>query len=273
MKWKKAVRLALILIVVVMLVHIASAVTLDKHIEFKNLTFYSAKLPAEMDGYRIAFMTDLHAISVEDLQAAVRGVNDLRPDLLLLGGDFSPSAEGFARTLEIISGVAATDGIYGVEGNHDNAADLFAAMETFGIHPLSNSGVQIRQNFFVAGVEDLWNRSPNIDKAVENAQPDDFVLLVAHNPDITMLQDTKPVDLILSGHIHGGQITLFGLWAPALISQRGITAYGQRFMSGWAKSRDDVPVYVSNGMGTFSGVPRIFARPQVILLTLRVPGA
>jgi predicted MPP superfamily phosphohydrolase len=82
-----------------------------------------------------------------------------------------------------------------------------------------------------------------------------------------MIQDTTSVDLILSGHTHGGHVTFLGIWAPELTLRKTITDYGQRFMSGWTESRDDTPVYVSNGTGHVS-VPRIFARPQVILLTL-----
>ncbi len=105
--------------------------------------------------------------------------------------------------------------------------------------------------------------------ATTESKRDDFVLLLAHNPDITMRQDTSNVDLTLSGHTHGGHVTFFGLWAPALTWNTVITDYGQRFMSGWAESRDGTPVYVSRGTGTFERTPRVFARPQVILFTLQ----
>jgi len=84
-------------------------------------------------------------------------------------------------------------------------------------------------------------------------------------PSITMVQDTTECDLILCGHTHGGQVTLFGIWAPYLTMKRSITGYGQRFMSGFSESKDGVPVYVSNGTGEF--FPRVFARPQVIIFT------
>lgn len=247
--------------------HAISALTLDKMVEYKKVPFHSPKIPAEMNGYTVAFITDTHAISAQALEAVVREVNALHPDLLILGGDFPTSAGALERSMEILSHAVTTDGIYGVEGNHDNYKALFAAMERHAIHPLSNSGAHVRDHLYVAGVEDLWNRAPSVEKAVKGARGDDFVLLAAHNPDVTMRQDTSSVDLIVSGHTHGGQITLFGLWAPALTPRKTITAYGQRFMSGWAKSRDGTPVYVSNGTGTFADVPRVFARPQVILIT------
>ena len=257
----------IILLAAVILVHIVSALTLDKRIKYKKVPFHSEKIPVEMNGYRIAFITDTHAIPAWELKKVVLETNKWQPDLLILGGDF-PSGDAAGRSMEILSKVEAADGIYGVEGNHDYYINLFAAMERYAIRPLSNSGVRVREHFYLAGVEDLWNRDPDVAKAIEEAQPDDFVLLVSHNPDVTMTQDTSLIDLILSGHTHGGQATFLGLFAPALSLRKSITDYGRRFMSGWAASRDGVPVYASNGTGTFEKIPRVFARPQVIFLTL-----
>jgi len=83
-----------------------------------------------------------------------------------------------------------------------------------------------------------------------------------------MKQDTESVDLILSGHTRGGHITFFGVWAPMLAFRKTITDSGQRFMSGWSESRDGIPVYVSNGTGKYTDIPRVFARPQIIIITL-----
>ena len=257
------------IVVLTILAHAVSLFTFDRIIEYKKITFRSPRIPKEMNGYKIAFISDTHAMPVGDLEKVKQELNKWHPDLLLLGGDF-PAGDGAKRIMAKLSQVETTDGIYGVEGNHDNYVNLFAAMEQYSIHPLSNSGARVREHLYIAGVEDLWNRNPSIDEAIRDALPDDFVILVSHNPDITMLQDTTSVDLILSGHTHGGQITLFGLWAPALHFRPGVTKYGQRFMSGWATSRDGIPVYVSNGTGFFERIPRIFARPQVILLTLGV---
>lgn len=250
------------------LIHVVSMLTLDKTIEYKKISFASAKVPMKMNGYKIAFISDTHAMTVQDLKEVVLKLNFWQPDLLLLGGDFPSSGNAPLRSMEVLSQVAAADGIYGVEGNHDNYITLFAAMEQYSIKPLSNSGAYVREHFYLAGVEDLWNRSPDIALAVQGAKPDDFVLLAAHNPDTAMLQDTASVDLILSGHTHGGHITFFGIWAPNLTFRKTVTDYGRRFMSGWAQSRDGTPVYVSNGAGYLANVPRVFARPQVILISL-----
>ena len=168
--------------------------------------------------------------------------------------------------MEILSTVEAPDGVFGVGGNHDRPTSLFAAMEEYSIVPLSNSGLYVRDHFYLAGTKDLWSRDASIAQAIDGTVPEDFVLLLSHNPDIAMQQDTSGVDLILSGHTHGGQMTFFGVWAPLFTFDTTITEYGQRFRSGWALSKDDVPVYVSNGTGEY--MPRVFSRPQVILITL-----
>ena len=267
-KMKTVLKILILLLFIVVLIHIFVALTLGRSLQYKEIPFHSSKVPAEMNGYKIAFISDTHAISAKELEGIVSRVNQWQTDLVVLGGDFPSIDDAPKRSMEILSKIESPDGIFGVEGNHDNYATLFAAMEEYGMHPLSNSGIYPREHFYVAGVEDLWNHEPNIEKAIAGTSADDFVLLLAHNPDVTMQQNTTGVDLILSGHTHGGQITFFGVWAPALTLRKNITDYGQRFMSGWAQSHDGTPVYVSNGAGTFSGIPRVFARPQVILITL-----
>ncbi|MCL2058327.1 MAG: metallophosphoesterase [Oscillospiraceae bacterium] len=249
------------------MIHAAHALTFDRIIEYKEVSYRSGAVPAELDGYRIAFICDIHALPTDKLAAVVERLNALQVDLLALGGDYPRTGGAPMRTMEILSHAEAPDGIYGVEGNHDNFRNVIAAMVECGIMPLSNSGARARDGLYIAGVEDLWRRTPDIEAAVSGAQSDDFVLLLAHNPDITMLQDAAPADLVLSGHTHGGQITFFGVWAPYFTVKDSITRYGQRFRSGWARSRDDVPVYVSNGIGEY--MVRVFARPQVIIITLK----
>ena len=265
---RRTIRAIFTIGIVVVLIHVAHALTLDRIIQYREVSFASQNLPAEMDGYRIAFITDTHNISAERLSAVTRELNNRQIDLLLLGGDFGwtqPSISLCPHTLEILSAIQTTDGAFGVAGNHDNHNVLFPAMRAHGITPLPSSGVHIREGFFLANV---WNLLPGDASLADVTQETDFVLLLSHNPDISMRNDTTGVDLILSGHTHGGQITFLGLWAPALTHSSSITNYGQRFMSGWAYSRDGTPVFVSNGTGEYRRLPRVFARPQVIVITL-----
>ena len=263
---KKFTKVVLAAVIAVAAVHIIHALTLDRIVQYTEISFNSPNIAPELDGYRIAFISDTHLISDERLWGVVNELNRRELDLVILGGDFARNTGIMQNTVRILSHIEATDGIYGVEGNHDRHFNLFPAMEAHGMIPLSNSGYHIRDGFFLAGTEDMWNRRPNISRAIEGTGASDFVILVSHNPDVTMRQDTAGVDLILSAHTHGGQIAFFGIWAPYFTATRSLTAYGQRFRGGWAESRDGVPVFVSRGVGEY--LPRVFARPQVVIFTL-----
>ena len=252
-------------------IHIIHALTLDRVIQYVEIPFHSDRLPPELEGYRIAFISDAHYISMMQLREIVTHLNTniANIDLLLLGGDNPINPHKSWNILHILSHVNTTDGIFGVEGNHDRREYLFPAMLDNGIIPLFNNGREVRPNLFIAGtscMRRVYPVSASIERAIQNAQPDDFVILLTHKPDIVMQQSTRGVDLVLSGHTHGGEITFFGKWAPAL-TFTNVTGYGQRFMSGWASSRDYTPVYVTNGIGNHT--IRMFARPQVVIITLK----
>jgi len=264
-KFRVAIALGLI-IALIPVIHIVHGLTLDRKINYVETEFYSELWPAVLNGYRIAFMTDIHTITDEDMRKATAELNERDLDLLLLGGDFSMHHERYQGTVREIAQINTTDGIFGVDGNHDDFKKLFSAFELNGIIPLDNSGTHIRAGFYLAGVRDMWNRDPNIKDALKNASADDFVLLISHNPDEAMTQSTIGIDLILSGHTHGGQITFFGY--PFYLLRNSITSYGTRFAYGFSESPDGTPVFVSSGVGPYYIVPRIIARPEVIIFTM-----
>ncbi|MDL2237219.1 metallophosphoesterase [Christensenellaceae bacterium OttesenSCG-928-K19] len=253
---------------IILLIHIVSMLTLDRSIQYTETELVSERLSPSLDGYVIAFITDTHTFPEEEACSVVRHINERGADLLLLGGDHAQDGT-VGDLMAILAEAEVTDGIYGVEGNHDDFQELFTAMRQHGITPLDNDGVQLQDGLYLAGVADLWNRTPDIRQATEGASKDDFVLLLCHNPDVNMQQNTERADLILSGHTHGGHATLFGLWAPALTLRDTITSYGQQFMQGWCKGAYGTDVFVSRGAGWFKNTPRVFARPEVVYITLR----
>jgi len=274
-KSKATLTLGLI-ITAIFLIHVGHSVTLDRIIQFIEIDFYSENWPTELDGYRIAFMTDKHSITDEDMANVIAELNVRNLDLLLLGGDFSSDVfrggNHYQGTVREISKTITTDGIFGVDGNHDHYARLFYAKERYGITPLGNTGIEIRAGFYLAGVHDFWNRDnnnvleANIADAISGANEDDFILLITHNPDITMVQSTTGIDLIVAGHTHGGQVTFFGF--PFYLLRPGITNYGLRFAHGFNYSADGVPIFTSRGTGPYYNWPRVFARPEVIIFTM-----
>lgn len=263
---KCAWRVFFILFVIVAGIHIVSAFTFDRIIQYKEISFSSPKIPKDLDGYVIAFITDTHDIKPAKLMQIIDRVNARNVNLMLLGGDYVwHDSDG---TMRILSRVKTRDGVYGVDGNHDSLKDLRLSMSKYGFTLLEDRGFEIKPGFYLGGVTFFGGDQPfpSIKNAVAQAGDNDFVLLLAHNPDIALMQSTEKVDLVLAGHTHGGQITLFGLWAPGL---KSVTAYGHKFKAGWVDVQHNTKVFVSKGLGTSGTSTRVFARPQVIFLTLR----
>lgn len=262
---KYGFRILLGLVAAIVFLHGASAITLDRMLQYKEVSFSSPQIPKALDGYVIALVTDTHDIKPAKLAQMADRINARGVDLLLLGGDYVWHDSD--ATMAVLSGIKTKDGVFGVDGNHDSLADLRRTMPKYGFTLLEDAGQTIKPGFYLGGVTFSGGDklAPSIKNAVAAATEGDFVLLLAHNPDIAQMQDSSRVDLTLAGHTHGGQVTFFGLWAPAL---KGITLYGHKFKSGWAETKHGSRVFVSRGIGTSESSIRVFARPQVIFVTL-----
>jgi predicted MPP superfamily phosphohydrolase len=232
----------------------------------------SADLPAAFDGLRVAFIADIHLgpfVSGGYVHRVVNEVNGLHPDLVILGGDYAyRDAAAIPAAFVQLARLRAPLGVYAVLGNHDHylgATATSAAMAAAGIHDVDNRGVWLTRGgsrLRLGGVDDLWKGAQNLPGAVGDARERDFVLLVSHNPDYAERLHGAPVDLMLSGHTHGGQVALPG-WAPILPSN-----YGQKYRAGIAHA-GRTTVLVTTGVGTTVVPLRLFARPEIVLLTLR----
>ena len=231
-----------------------------------------AQLPKSFDGLQIAFLTDIHHgpfTSLDYVSAVVRTTLVLRPDLIILGGDYSLKDRKYIRPcLDVHAALTAPFGVYGVLGNHDywhGVAETRAGLKAAHIEELTNTGVWLRRGtdrLRLAGVDDLWTGRADVTAALGDATSDDACLLVSHNPDLAeMLRDPR-VGLMLSGHTHGGQV-VFPTGAPFVPSR-----YGQKYLHGLVRA-PETQVYVSRGLGT-SGVPiRLASRPEINLITLK----
>lgn len=248
------------------LVHVTSMLTVDRIIQHKDMVVRSKKIRRELDGYKLAFVTDLHHLSDKKLMEMVDEINSHEPDLLVLGGDFSEKDTVLRAQLEALSRVKTSDGIYGVDGNHDDPAVLFPLMEEHGMTALPNTGKHLREGLYLGGVEDFRERNPDLDLALGGARADDFVIMLSHNPELVESHYTGGVDIMLCGHTHGGHTTLYGKYSPLLLM---MSRTGHKYQKGWVPLKEGGMLYVCNGIGIHHGLPRVFARPQVAYLTLR----
>ncbi|HOM03570.1 MAG TPA: metallophosphoesterase [Acetivibrio sp.] len=229
-------------------------------------------IPDSFDGKRIVFASDIHHgpyFSRERVRNMVEKVNSLNPDIIFVGGDYvEKSREYIKPCFEELSHLEAPLGRFGVLGNHDyyrNGELVRQSMKEAGITLLDNAAQWITYGsgrIKVCGVGYFNRYLYPIESYLEDVGEDDFVILLSHDPDYAETIRNYKIDIVLSGHTHGGQVTLFGLWAPYIPS-----IYGQKYRTGVADTKY-TRVYVSNGVGT-SGIPiRFFARPEIVVLEL-----
>lgn len=236
-------------------------------------------LPAAFDGLTVAFLSDLHCgdqTTRAFLERVVDETNRLKPDLILLGGDYVTEGTDYIRPVgKILSRLRAPLGTYGVLGNHDFYADatgVRTALKRAGVVAVDNGGRWLTRGdsrLRIAGVGDLWEDVPDLGAALAGTGPNDTVILLSHNPDYAMEITDPRVGLVLSGHTHGGQIQLPRV--GALITN---SRYGRRLAAGLTRIRS-FHLYVSRGLGTVMLPFRYNCPPEITFLTLRrnVPGS
>jgi predicted MPP superfamily phosphohydrolase len=232
------------------------------------------RLPGVLDGFRIVFMSDVHAgpyFGHRRMRMLVNLVDHLEPDALILGGDYVGGRRDGASTFyPHASDFQARYAKVAVLGNHDvweGADEARAGLRGAGFDLLENRNVRIDVDgavVAIAGVDDLYTGQPSVALAARGIEPDDYAILVSHNPDVfrTMLEHTEGLwDLGLGGHTHGGQMTF---------SRQRVEDPPQhhRFRSGWF-TENGIPTLISNGVGTVMLPLRFQTPPEVHVLTLR----
>lgn len=243
------------------------------NVEIARVELPVPKLPLPFDGTTVAFLADIHHgpfTSLDYVAGVVRTTLALRPDLVVLGGDYSLKHEKYIRPcFEVLSALRAPLGVFGVLGNHDYWHGIGAnraGFERSGIAQLTNRGVWLERAGYrvrLAGVDDLWTGRADVSAALGDATAEDACVLVSHNPDLAETLTDARVGVVLSGHTHGGQVVFPGGSAPFVPSR-----YGQKYLKGMVRA-PHTSVYVSRGLGC-SGVPVRFAsRPELTLFTLK----
>lgn len=230
-------------------------------------------LPPGLEGLRIALLTDMHADrqSLSVIRRACRLAMREKPDLIALTGDFAADdAPNFRAVLDALSGLEAPLGVYAVPGNHDFLVGIDRWHDEIGAHPviedLTNRAVVWEVNgarVCVAGVDDYTYGDPSLD-ALPPPQSRDFTILLAHDPDQgeRSRREYDQVDLILSGHTHGGQVRL--PWLGAVFNP---AVHDEIYEQG-LRRRPWTQVYTSRGVGTVHLQVRFLCRPEVAVLEL-----
>lgn len=243
-------------------------------VEVTRQTIALPHLPPPFAGKMIALLTDPHHgpfNSLSFLRSVVKQTNELKPDLIAISGDFvqGPRREYIADGVGVFAELRAPLGVFAVPGNHDhfrnNIGAVRRAIAESGLIDVTNAGHWVKldgRRLRVGGVDDLQHGEQDLDAALGDATDKDACLLLSHNPEYAEKLRDPRVGLMLSGHMHGGQIVLPGLGHPCLPAM-----YGVKYLQGLVRA-PRTQVFVSRGLGTVGLPLRIRCRPEINLLTL-----
>ena len=209
----------------------------------------------------IFFISDIHRrIISEEIIANVKG----KADIVLIGGDLAEKRVPLERIKENLARLKSVGPVYFIWGNNDYEIDrheLDAMFLDMDIHELFDTSVLFETKgggkIRLIGVDfyDEIEQTGRLDLAMEDVEEDSFKILASHTPEIEKeIENKHGIDLVLSGHTHGGQIRFFGLGKYKLggISQKG-----------------DTIILTSNGYGTSLLPLRCSAKPETHLIRLK----
>jgi predicted MPP superfamily phosphohydrolase len=229
----------------------------------------------------VALLTDTHLSgpdnSPERMRRIVAQINGLKPDLILLGGDYIGDDKGGAiydaeQSIAPFAGLRAPLGVVAVLGNHDSRSgknpralsgpDWQAAFDRIGITLLQDGAVR-RGPLAIGGLKDIYTRMTDIpDTLADMRRLGGAPVILSHGPDVfPKLPDDASLTLV--GHTHCGQIA-FPFWGIVYVPSR----YGTRYACGLYRDGGKTMI-VAAGVGT-SGLPfRMLAPPDIWFITIR----
>ena len=233
------------------------------------------RLASAHDGLRIIHLTDIHHslyTPLEEVERAVELANRLRPDVVALTGDYVTLSPDYIRpAAEALGRLRARLGVFAVLGNHDfqvDAEETTRALRTQRIRVLRNAHFALRHGaatLWMVGIDDIWYDADDLRAAVKSVPARDAKVLLCHNPLGIHRAAAHGIDLVLSGHTHGGQVRL-----PVVGSVYGRSKLGVRFVDGWNRL-DGTQIYVNRGIGKVLLPVRVACPPEIACLRLRKP--
>lgn len=251
-----------------------------RRIEITHQRVVIPKLPHEFHGFRIVQLSDIHHspfLSEAEITIAVRKANELRADLAVLTGDYiSHSRDYIAGCARALGQLRAPRGVFAVLGNHDHWTDgpaMCTALTEQRIRVLNNENLRIESEasqLWLIGVDDLTVGRDNLQTALAGTQADEMRILLSHNPRIIREAARAGIDLVLSGHTHGGQINWRLLTGREdRKTYRWLRRPSRRFLRGHAQL-GATQLYVNRGLGTVVAPLRYGCSPEITLLELVV---
>ena len=238
---------------------------------------YRGDIPDSFSGYKILQVSDLqNKVFGKNQKHLLKKINASSPDIIVITGDLLDKHEGRTdvdKAMEFIDEIIKISPVYYVSGNHEHQSGewepLLEELVASGVTVLENGKSMIEQNGETITLLGLADKSVNryYDKMLHilmAGQEDSFNILLSHRPELFETYVQENVDLVFTGHAHGGQIII-----PFL--RQGIFAPHQGFFPKYTEGmheKNGTVMIVSRGLGNSSFPFRIFNRPELIEVTL-----
>lgn len=219
----------------------------------------------------IVQISDVHigkTLGKDFMDEIVRQVNRLDADIVVITGDLvDMPVEQIGDKLDALRDIQSSVGVFFVPGNHEyfyGVHTIMEYLEFLGVRVLCNSSVNIGNVLNLAGVSDMMGKRfdflpPDVTSALLHVKPELPTILLSHQPKIVKELKNEKIDLILSGHTHGGQIFPFGL----------LVLFDQPYLSGLYQHSSKTQVFVSNGAGYWGPAVRVMAPSEIVKISLK----
>lgn len=246
----------------------------NKYLTVTYYTYTNSELPQVFEGYRIVQISDLHNATFGVKNKSLVGIiQDLQPDMIVITGDVVDSGHtDMEAALEFAGLCVELAPTYYITGNHENWLEesekvyLLEELEKLGVTCLEDEWVEVVQGesaFTLIGLNDESLSGGVLKKVLENADAEKVQILLAHEPQYLENYAASGVDLVLSGHAHGGQFRL-----PFV---GGLVAPDQGFFPEYTEGEHvegDTTMVISRGLGN-SVIPlRLFNLPEIVCVEL-----
>ncbi len=253
---------------------------LDNRLEISHYTISSKKIPSEFDGYKIVQVSDYHCDSVPGL---VEEIKSEAPDIIVSTGDLADDKGSFLPAIRLCEHLTDIAPVYAVTGNHDlwrsDYEEFEKELSMTGAVTLHNDSVELTKNgasIYLAGVDDPFSLTAgkiaeNIKKSLSDLPRfNGYEILLFHRANLFPLIKRCGFDLVLAGHMHGGQFRLpggGGMVSPKSSWASKTPVFFPKYVGGHYRSLT-TDMIVSRGTGNPMLLPRLFNRPEITVITL-----
>lgn len=264
----------ILILILIIIILIPFCLYQNKHLVITTYTYESEKLGADLDGYRIVQISDLHNAEFgKENKKLLEIIRSCSPDIIVITGDLVDSNHtNVERAVAFVKEAVKIAPVYYVTGNHEYWLDpseneqMMQGILAAGAYDLDDEAVRIEKgdsSFMLAGLDDQHLSDETL-KSLLQEQKNELSIVLAHEPQYLQNYANTGADLVLTGHAHGGQIRL-----PFV---GGIVAPDQGFLPEYTSGQynsADTEMIVSRGLGNSIIPVRLFNYPEVVCVELR----